>query len=216
MKRLAVFVSGGGSNFRAIHQATLTGEIEGVVGLVVTDKPDSAAADSARENAIEVYHYPAPNQTPATLLQVLEDRAIDFVLLAGYLKMVPVEVVRAYPRKIMNIHPALLPAFGGPGFYGRRVHEAVLASGAAVSGSSVHFVDEQYDHGPVVAQIVVPVQPDDTPETLAARVLEQEHRLYPQVVAALCREAINWGEDGTPHMEPPLALPNIYVPEDHS
>lgn len=216
MKRLAVFVSGGGSNFRAIHQAMLAGEIEGVVGLVVSDKADCPAAAYARDHLIQVYHYPAPDQSPVRLLKVLNSSAIDFLILAGYLKMVPVEVVRAYPRKILNIHPALLPDFGGKGFYGRRVHEAVLASGAKVSGVSVHFVDEQYDHGATVVQVTVPVEPDDTPETLAARVLEQEHRLYPQVVAALCRGAIDWEADGTPHMEPPLALPNLYKPEDHS
>ncbi len=216
MKRLAVFVSGGGSNFRAIHQAMLAGGIDGVVGLVVTDKADCPAAAYARDRLIQVYLHPATDRTPASLLKVLSSSAIDFLILAGYLKMVPVEVVRAYPRKILNIHPALLPAFGGPGFYGRRVHEAVLASGDDVSGVTVHFVDEEYDHGPTVAQVTVPVEPDDTPKTLAARVLEQEHRLYPQVVAALCRGAIDWDEDGTPHIEPPLTLPNHYKPKDHS
>ncbi|MCH7858528.1 MAG: phosphoribosylglycinamide formyltransferase [Candidatus Marinimicrobia bacterium] len=213
MKRLALFVSGDGSNFRAIHQAVLDGVIDGVVGLVVTDKIECPAAAYAREHAIELYPYPVAGQTPASLVKALNDGAIDFLILAGYLKMVPVEVVRAYPRKILNIHPALLPDFGGPGFYGRRVHEAVLASGAEMSGATVHFVDAQYDHGPTVAQVTVPVEPEDTPATLAARVLEQEHRLYSQVVAALCRGAIDW-EDGTPHLEPPLTLPNLYKTRD--
>ena len=215
MKRLTLFVSGGGSNFRAIHQAVLDDVIDGLVGLVVTDKIECPAAAFAREHAIEVYPYPAADRAPASLVKALHDGAMDFLILAGYLKMVPVEVVRAYPRKILNVHPALLPDFGGPGFYGRRVHEAVLASGAAVSGATVHFVDAQYDHGPTVAQVTVPVEAEDRPETLAARVLEQEHRLYPQVVAALCRAAIDW-KDGTPHLEPPLTLPNLYKSGDPS
>ncbi|MQY63188.1 MAG: phosphoribosylglycinamide formyltransferase, partial [Calditrichaeota bacterium] len=187
MKELAIFVSGRGSNFRAIHGATKSGEIAGRVALVVTDKPQCPAADYARENGIEVVHYPTPDMEPPALLHALKQAGIDFIILAGYLKLVPSEVVQAYPRAMLNIHPALLPAFGGKGYYGRRVHEAVIASGAKVSGVSVHFVDEEYDHGPIVAQVVVPVQPDDTPDTLAKRVLQQEHRLYSKVVAALCR-----------------------------
>ncbi|MFC1544975.1 phosphoribosylglycinamide formyltransferase, partial [Gemmatimonadota bacterium] len=102
--------------------------------------------------------------------------------LAGYLKMVPPNVVAAYSNRMINIHPALLPAFGGQGMYGRRVHEAVLASGAKLSGPTVHFVNEEYDRGPIIAQRAVPVYHDDTPEQLAARVLEQEHELLPEVV----------------------------------
>ncbi|MGH7699419.1 MAG: formyltransferase family protein, partial [Gemmatimonadales bacterium] len=112
---------------------------------------------------------------------------MDLVVLAGYLKLVPAPVVAHFRYRLINIHPALLPAFGGPGMYGRRVHEAVLKSGAAVSGATVHYVDEQYDRGPIIAQWPVPVRPDDTAETLAARVLELEHRLLPAVVLALAR-----------------------------
>ena len=211
MKRLAIFVSGRGSNFRSIHGAVRSGEIPAQVALVVTDKPHCPAAAYARGNDIEVLAYPAPDFSPPDLVGVLRGRAVDYLILAGYLKMVPPEVVRAYPRAVLNIHPALLPAFGGKGFYGRRVHEAVIASGAKVSGVSVHFVDEQYDHGPIVAQVVVPVQPDDTPEVLAARVLEQEHQIYVKVVAALCRGEVRWrparpGEEGVPYIEPPISV----------
>ena len=201
MKQLAIFVSGHGSNFRAIHGATKSGEIAGRVALVVTDKPQCPAADYTRENGIEVVHYPTPDLEPPALLQTLKQAGIDFIILAGYLKLVPSEVVRAYPRAMLNIHPALLPAFGGKGYYGHRVHEAVIASGAKVSGVSVHFVDEEYDHGPIVAQVVVPVKPDDTPDALAKRVLQQEHRLYSKVVAARCRGEVRWREDGVPYVE---------------
>ncbi|MFB0515456.1 MAG: phosphoribosylglycinamide formyltransferase [Candidatus Neomarinimicrobiota bacterium] len=206
MKKLAVFVSGRGSNFRNIHRAIQAGEIPAEVALVVTDKPDCPAADYARDNGIKVAHYPAREMTPAALLGALQEGGIDFLILAGYLKLVPTEVVRAYPRAMLNIHPALLPAFGGKGYYGHRVHEAVIASGAKVSGVSVHFVDEEYDHGPIVAQVVVPVQPDDTPDELAGRVLKQEHRLYSKVVAALCRGEVRWREDGVPYIDPPIKL----------
>jgi len=209
MKELAIFVSGRGSNFRAIHGATKSGEIAGRVALVVTDKPQCPAADYTRENGIEVVHYPAPDMDPPALLQTLKQADIDFIVLAGYLKLVASEVVRAYPRAMLNIHPALLPAFGGKGYYGHRVHDAVIASGAKVSGVSVHFVDEEYDHGPIVAQVIVPVQPDDTPDALAKRVLQQEHRLYSKVVAALCRGEVRWREDGVPYVEPPIMLQDI-------
>ena len=205
MKNLAIFISGGGSNFRAIQASILAGRIAGRVVLVVTDKPQCPGALYAREQGIEVYIYPAPDTQPTDLLQALEDRECRLVVLAGYLKMVPSEVVRAYQRRMLNIHPALLPAFGGQGYYGRRVHEAVLQSGRTQSGATVHFVDEQYDHGPIVAQATVPVLPGDTPESLAARVLEQEHILYPRVVAALCRGALSWDHDGRPVIDSAIA-----------
>jgi folate-dependent phosphoribosylglycinamide formyltransferase PurN len=117
-------------------------------------------------------------------LAALEPRRVDLLVLAGYLKLVPAEVVARYRGRIINVHPALLPAFGGKGMYGRRVHEAVLASGARESGATVHLVDEVYDRGTILAQARVPVLPDDDPETLAARVLQVEHRLLPAVVLA--------------------------------
>ena len=206
MKQLAIFVSGRGSNFRNIHAAAELGEIPARVARVVTDKPQCPAADYARDHSIEVVNYPAPDMAPPALVRAFKQADIDFIILAGYLKLVPSEVVRAYPRAMLNIHPALLPAFGGKGYYGRRVHEAVIASGAKVSGVSVHFVDEEYDHGPIVAQEVVPVRPDDTPDALAKRVLKQEHRLYSKVVAALCRGEVRWREDGVPYVVPPIVF----------
>ncbi len=200
-RRLAVFVSGRGSNFRAIQEAIEAGAIPAQVVLVVTHDPSCGAAGYARELGIELLRYPAPGAGPADLAEALGAARIDYALLAGYLKRVPEEVVRAYRRRMLNIHPALLPRYGGPGFYGRRVHEAVLASGDASSGPSVHFVDEEYDHGPILAQATVPVLAGDTPESLAARVLQQEHQLYPAAVAALCRGEVVWSAAGQPALK---------------
>ncbi|CAI5465202.1 unnamed protein product [Closterium sp. Yama58-4] len=128
----------------------------------------------------------------------MRQHGVDYIVLAGYLKLLPASLVEAFPRAILNIHPALLPAFGGKGYYGMRVHKAVIASGARVSGPTVHFVDERYDHGPIAAQAVVPVLPSDDPQTLGARVLAQEHQLYARVVAALCDGRVEWRADGVP------------------
>jgi folate-dependent phosphoribosylglycinamide formyltransferase PurN len=130
-------------------------------------------------------------------LQLLARHRVDVILLAGYVRLVPAAVVARYRGRMLNVHPALLPAFGGKGMYGRRVHAAVLESGAGETGATVHFVDEHYDRGPVVAQRRVPVLPDDTPESLAARVLAVEHELYPAAVDHVC-EAIAAGREPTP------------------
>jgi folate-dependent phosphoribosylglycinamide formyltransferase PurN len=132
----------------------------------------------------------------ARLSHLLAEYRIDLIALAGYLRHVPDSVTRAFRGRILNIHPSLLPAFGGPGMYGRRVHEAVAASGEPVSGASVHIVDGEYDRGPIIAQWPVPVTPDDTPDTVAARVLVAEHQLYPRTVAAVAAGRIVLGEDG--------------------
>jgi folate-dependent phosphoribosylglycinamide formyltransferase PurN len=128
---------------------------------------------------------------------VLAEHGVDLILLAGYLRLVPEAVVTRYPQRILNIHPALLPAFGGAGMYGMNVHRAVIDSGNLESGATVHFVDEEYDRGSIIAQRSVPVNADDTPGDLAARVLEVEHCLYPEAVDHLC-EAILAGRKPTP------------------
>jgi phosphoribosylglycinamide formyltransferase len=179
-KRLAVFVSGGGSNFRAIQAAILSGEIHGEVVAVVSNAPACGGFDFARQHGIPVFTYPGPKGAPcegltdeqlvATLVEELD---VDYVILAGYLKLIPPALVRAFKRSILNIHPGLLPSFGGKGYYGAKVHAAVIASGARFSGPTIHFVDEEYDTGPILAQAAVPVYPTDTPAQLAARVLQQ-------------------------------------------
>lgn len=197
-KRLAIFVSGGGSNFRSIHEASIQGSVHGDVSVLVTNKSNCGGAEYARDNGIPVILFPNDGLSASDLVDTLRSLEIDFILLAGYLKLIPVELIRAYERSIINIHPSLLPAFGGQGYYGMRVHRAVIASGARYSGPTIHIVDERYDTGRILAQRVVPVLPNDTAEDLAARVLKEEHRLYVEVVEALCEERIVWREDGVP------------------
>ncbi len=198
--RIAVFVSGGGSNLGALlaHQASLGALATGEVVLVVSNRATAGALDRARAAGIAT-HVPARAADGAALLAVLAEHGVEVVVLAGYLALVPAPVVRAFRGRIVNVHPALLPAFGGPGMYGRHVHAAVLAHGARVSGATVHFVDEEYDRGAIIAQWPVPVFEEDTPETLAARVLRVEHVLLPRVVELLCGESLALDDDGTVH-----------------
>lgn len=179
--RIAVLASGGGTNLQALLDA-LGPDDPARVARVVSDRSDAGALRRAEEAGIPttVLRDPAdPDEVLAALANA------ELVVLAGYLKLVPPAVVARFPWRMVNIHPALLPAFGGPGMYGRRVHEAVLASGARVSGATVHYADEAYDRGPIIAQWPVPVLADDDAETLAARVLAAEHALLPLVVVAL-------------------------------
>ncbi|MFI5208524.1 MAG: phosphoribosylglycinamide formyltransferase, partial [Gemmatimonadales bacterium] len=178
---IAVLVSGRGSNLQALLDATHLGA-PGRIALVISDRKDAGALDVARAAGVSAEWVRVDGGEADATLALLEKHRIGLVVLAGYLKRVSDRVVAAFRGRIVNVHPALLPAFGGPGMYGHRVHEAVLKSGARVSGATVHVVDEQYDHGPVLAQWPVPVRPGDTAETLAARVLAVEHRLLPAVV----------------------------------
>ena len=182
---VAVLVSGGGTNFQALLDA-LRGSSVARIARVVASRTGAGALERARRegNSVSTVVLADPAD-PGELVAALGD--VPLVVLAGYVKRVPPIAVARFRWRLINIHPALLPAFGGPGMYGRRVHAAVLASGAALSGATVHYVDEEYDRGPIIAQWPVPVRPDDTPDTLARRVLEVEHRLLPQVVLALAR-----------------------------
>ena len=179
--RIAVAISGRGSNLEALVRA-LGPNAAGKIILVFSDR-NAAGLDSARAHGIpaEILNDPADG---SEWLKLLERSRAELIVLAGYLKLVPAAVIAAYRERIINVHPALLPAFGGKGMYGRRVHEAVLASGARESGATVHLVDEVYDHGRILAQARVPVMPGDTPGTLAERVLAVEHRLLPATVLA--------------------------------
>jgi formyltetrahydrofolate-dependent phosphoribosylglycinamide formyltransferase len=180
--RVAVAVSGRGSNLDALLRTLAPGRTAEVV-LVLSNRAEAGGLDLARAREIPILVLHDPTDA-AAWLDALERARADLLVLAGYLKLVPPAVVARWRGRIVNVHPALLPAFGGPGMYGRRVHEAVLRSGATESGASVHLVDEVYDRGQVLAQERVPVLPGDTPETLAARVLAVEHRLLPAVVLA--------------------------------
>jgi len=200
--RLAVFASGGGSNLQALIDRFHAARAAPVrVTLVVSDREDAQALQRARAAGIYATVVPVKDR-PADfvareLLAALDGADIDLVALAGYIRLVPAIVVRRYRNRILNIHPALLPSFGGPGMYGLRVHRAVLDSGCTVSGPTVHYVEEEYDKGRVIAQWPVPVVTGDTPETLAARVLEVEHMLYPAAIELVAR-SLTRGADVVP------------------
>ena len=196
--RLAVLCSGGGSNLQAIldHFAALTEARSADVVLVASDQAGAGALERATAHAIPTAVLD-PTSRATGLLGLLHAHAVDFVVLAGYLRLVPNDVTDAYAGRMVNIHPGLLPTFGGPGMYGRHVHQAVLDAGVRISGATAHFVDAAYDHGPIIAQWPVPVFPDDTAESLARRVLEVEHAMYPRAVYAVARGDITLGSDGT-------------------
>jgi len=181
--RLAVLASGRGSNSQAIidHFDNLARERVAKVVLVASNRADSPALIRAATASIDIAHFNA-NDDGSELLALLQKSRIDLVVLAGYLKRIPPKVISEYAGRIVNIHPALLPAFGGEGMYGARVHEAVIASGAEETGVTVHLVDDDYDQGPIVAQWRVRVDKSDTAESLAARVLNVEHVVYPRAV----------------------------------
>lgn len=181
--RVAVLVSGGGTNLQALLDALHDSPLARVAR-VISSRPGAGALDRARRAGVPTTVLRDPTD-PDELLAALEGH--DLAVLAGYLKLVPPTVVARFRRRMINIHPALLPDFGGPGMYGKRVHEAVLASGAKESGATVHYVDEAFDRGDIIAQEKVRIDPGDTPDTLAARVLDVEHRLLPRVVLELAR-----------------------------
>ena len=197
--RIGVLASGGGSNLQAIldHLAALGEARHGDVVLVASNRPDAGALARADRGGIARVVLRSPHAPDgADLAATLDAHGVELVALAGYMRHVPPEVTAAYRGRLLNVHPALLPEFGGPGMYGPRVHRAVLEAGAALSGPSVHFVDEVYDHGAVIAQWPVPVLAGDDEHTLAARVLRAEHLLYPRVVNAVAGGEIRLGEDG--------------------
>lgn len=188
MLNIAVFGSGRGSNFRAILTAIETGAIpEARIACVISNNSSAGILETAREHSLPAYHvspaqFSSEEDFAGRLLTVLDEHEANLIALAGYMKLLPRRLIERYRQRIVNIHPALLPKFGGKGMYGHHVHEAVLAAGERESGATVHVVDEDYDHGPVLMQKRVPVLPGDTPETLAARVLVVEHELYPEVL----------------------------------
>jgi formyltetrahydrofolate-dependent phosphoribosylglycinamide formyltransferase len=186
--RIAILVSGQGrgSNMAAIIDACQRGEIDGQVVLVIGTRDEAPALQRATEKGVST-EVVSPSKLgeeeyARRLLQTLGDAQVDLVCLAGFMRLLPPPVVHAYAGRVMNIHPALLPLFGGKGMYGEHVHRAVLESGMKVSGCTVHFVDESYDTGPIILQRCVPIEEEDTWETLAARVLAQEHQAYVQAV----------------------------------
>lgn len=191
--RIGVLASGGGSNLQSIIDGCLDGSVPAEVVLVISNNSTAKALDRARNHGIDALHISAVSEGSAEevdsrITKEMESRSVDIIALAGYMKKIGPAVLDHFAGRIINIHPALLPEFGGPGMYGMHVHEAVIASGEKESGASIHFVDGKYDHGSVIDQITVPVHSDDTPEILQKRVLKTEHELYPRVIRKLAEE----------------------------
>ena len=186
--RIGVLCSGKGSNFAKIVEAARSGEIPNAeVVLCIADRPAAVQALAQNLNVESILMEPKSHPDKfvwmAAMVRELQKRDVGLVVLAGFLRKIEKPLLDAYSQKILNIHPALLPSFGGPGMYGRKVHEAVLASGAKETGVTIHLVDAIYDHGPIIYQERIPVLADDTPDALQRRVLRVEHRTYPKAIA---------------------------------
>lgn len=193
MMKIAVLVSGGGTNLQAILESERRGENpNGKVTLVVASKPgvyalERAASFGVPTAVVSRKDYATSEEFDAALLNVLQENGIELVVLAGFLSVLGPSVIAAYPNRILNVHPSLIPSFCGPGFYGLRVHEAALARGVKVTGATVHFVNEVCDGGPILLQKAVEIQPGDTPEVLQKRVMvEAEWKLLPKAIAMVC------------------------------
>jgi phosphoribosylglycinamide formyltransferase-1 len=185
--RLGFLASHGGSNMQAIIDACKDGRLDAEPAVVISNNSESTALERARREGIPNYHLSSathrdPAELDAAILRTLEEHGVDLVILAGYMKLLGPRTLARYRGRILNIHPALLPKFGGKGLYGKKVHEAVLAAGERVTGVTIHLVDERYDAGPIVAQSEVPVLDGDTVDSLAARVLQREHQLFAETL----------------------------------
>ena len=197
MKNIAVLVSGGGTNLQALIDAQGRGELmNGRITAVISSTPSAYALERAKAAGIPGYvaarkDYPSSQAMTAALVNKLKGLDIDLVVLAGFMVILTGEMVRAFPNAILNVHPALIPSFAGPGCYGLHVHEKALEYGVKLSGATVHFVSEECDGGPIVSQKAVEVLPDDTPEVLQRRIMEQcEWQLLPQAVSLFCQDRL--------------------------
>jgi phosphoribosylglycinamide formyltransferase-1 len=184
---LGVLVSGGGSNLQSIIDSCETGYLPAETAVVISNKPEVYALERANKHDIPAYtllskDYKTSREYEDELIFILEKHDVDLVVLAGFIKVLSPYFVSKFTRKIVNIHPSLIPSFCGRGFYGKKVHEAVIEYGVKITGVTVHFVDEGTDTGPIILQRAVPVKDDDTPDTLAARVLIEEHKIYPEAL----------------------------------
>jgi phosphoribosylglycinamide formyltransferase-1 len=189
--RIAILVGskGRGSNMKAILDACKTGRLPAEPALVIAPREDIPAVQIAREEGVEVAILnPSHPLFAQELLCLLQAERVDLLCLAGFMRLLPEEVVKAMPNRILNIHPALLPKFGGKGMYGMHVHEAVIKAGETESGCTVHYVNERYDEGKILLQKKCPVLPDDTPESLAARILPLEHECYVEAIKLWIQE----------------------------
>ena len=184
---LGVLASGGGTNLQAILNRSASGRLPARVGVVIGNNSRSGALARARRAGVPAIHlsgktHPQPGSLDRAIAETLRSHCVNLVVLAGYMKKLGPATLKMYRNRVVNIHPALLPAFGGKGMYGERVHKAVVRSGARVSGATVHLVDEEYDTGPIILQRRIRVAPDDTSESLAGKVLAVEHELYTEAI----------------------------------
>ena len=197
---LVVLASGGGTNLQSIIDNIEAGKLNTQIKAVISNNSKAFCLERARKHNIPAIHlshkmFGTKEQFDQKLISTLKENEVDLVILAGYMKILSPTVVRAYRNKILNIHPGLLPHFGGKGMYGIHVHESVLKSGMKISGVTVHLVDEIYDHGPIVMQRCVPVEDNDTPESLAERVLKVEHQLYSEAIQLFAEDKIEIKEN---------------------
>lgn len=195
MKRIGALVSGGGSNLQAIIDAIKEDRLQAEIGVVISNKAGVYALERAEQNGIPtvVIDHKSFNSVvefSQAILECLKRYQVDLVCLAGFLRILDRVVIDAYPNRILNIHPALLPAFGGKGMYGHHVHEAVIASGTKYTGATVHIVTPETDVGPIITQGIVGVADDDTPESIAAKVLKVEHQIYPEAIRLLLEDQV--------------------------
>ena len=189
MKKIAVFISGGGTDLQSLIDSVH--EKSGVIRLVVSSREDAYGLERAKRKGIETMVLPKGDYDSA-LLEELKKREVEWIVLSGFLKILTPAFIRHFPRHIVNIHPSLIPAFSGPGFYGMRVHEAVYRAGVKWSGATVHFVSEVVDGGAILLQEVVPVLEADGPEEIAGKVLKVEHRILPAAVRACLEDRVFW------------------------
>ena len=191
MKNIVVFASGSGSNFKKIFNSIKNHEINGSLKMLISNNPNSGAVQFAKKNKINykiLNTYRCKKSLNKQYEIVLKKCNVDLILLAGFMKKIPKNIVEIYKNKIMNIHPALLPKYGGKGFYGMHVHNAVINSGDIYSGATVHFVNEFYDDGDIIVQKKIKINLNETPESLAKKVLMIEHEIYPQAVKQFCNK----------------------------
>lgn len=185
--KIGVLASGGGTNLQAIIDACERNEIDGTVAVVISDKPDAFALERARRKGIPAVHISPMGlkreEHERLVHEALAKHGVELVVLAGYMRILTPWLIDRYSGRMMNVHPAQLPSFGGEGMYGEHVHKAVIDHGCKVSGCTVHFVGTEVDGGPIILQESVPVMEDDTPETLANRIHPLEHRLYTKAIA---------------------------------
>jgi len=195
MKNIAIFASGGGSNFKEIYKKINLNEIPANISLVISNNPNCGAIKFAEKESLPNFIinkqlFSGQEERTEMLKKILINCNIDLICLAGYMKRIPEKIINHFKFCILNIHPSLLPKFGGKGYYGIRVHQAVVSSNEKETGATVHFVDNKYDNGPIILQKKIKISSEDSPESISDKVLLIEHEIYPKVVKAFCEDRI--------------------------